>query len=222
MQLVTKKNQLIDTQIFWGNKYITNIHSTRFFGLTTDTSLSWKYIKELKSKLNKACYTIRSIKPFLCLGVIGIIYFSYVHSVLSYSKTAGGTPAVSYLDTKIFYHHNLNIHSLYVNLLYRKGINFYPIWRYISIKTWHGLVSFQHHQSADARLSHICIFHLLSIGLTWKYLSFLLIYMTWGIRSHLQPCICPHFLLHFPECGYETIILKHLENIYVLLDMCGQ
>jgi len=95
LQFVTKRNQLIDIQIFWGNKYITNIHSTRLLGLTTDTSLSWNYFKELKSKLNKACYTIRSIKPFLCLGVIGIIYFSYVHSTLSYGKTFWGNSSYS-------------------------------------------------------------------------------------------------------------------------------
>jgi len=94
-KFVTKKNQLVDTQIFWGNKYITNIHSTRFLGLNTDTSLSWKYIRELKSKLNQAHNTIRSIKPFLCLGVIGIIYFSYVHSVLSYGKIFWGNSSYS-------------------------------------------------------------------------------------------------------------------------------
>ena len=65
------------------------------------------------------------------------------------------------------------------------------------------------------------------------FFSFLLICVMWGIWSHLQPCICPHFLLHFPflatwctyftaivsRCGQETIILKHLENICILLDI---
>ena len=54
LQFVSKQNQQIDTQISFGNKHITNIHSTIFLGSTIDTSLSWKYhIEELKSKLNK-------------------------------------------------------------------------------------------------------------------------------------------------------------------------
>jgi len=65
-------------------KHVTNVHSTKFEGLTVDTSLSWKhYIEELKSKLNKACYTIRSIKLFMSL-VLRMTYFSNVHSILSY------------------------------------------------------------------------------------------------------------------------------------------
>jgi hypothetical protein len=55
LQFVTKKNQRIDTQISFGNKHITNIHSTKLLLLTIDTSLSWKYhIEDFKSKLNKA------------------------------------------------------------------------------------------------------------------------------------------------------------------------
>ena len=62
----------------------TPIHSTKFLGLTVDTSCSWKYhIEELKSKLNKACYAIRSFKPFISSEVIKMTYFSYVYSVLS-------------------------------------------------------------------------------------------------------------------------------------------
>jgi hypothetical protein len=44
--------------------------------LTIDTSLSWKYIEELKSELNKACYAIRSIKPFMSLEILRMPYFS--------------------------------------------------------------------------------------------------------------------------------------------------
>jgi hypothetical protein len=85
LQFVSKKSQLIDTYISFGNKRVTNIHSMKFLGLIVDTSLSWKYhIEELQSKSNKACYAIRSIKPFMSLEVPRLTYFSYVHSVLSY------------------------------------------------------------------------------------------------------------------------------------------
>ena len=36
------------------------------------------------SKLNRACYAIRTIKPFMTLHVIRSAYFSYFHSLLSY------------------------------------------------------------------------------------------------------------------------------------------
>jgi hypothetical protein len=72
-------------QIIPSNTIITNINSTRFLGLIIDSMLSWKdHIVELTSKLNKACYVIRAIKPFMSLDVLKKIYFSYVHSVMSY------------------------------------------------------------------------------------------------------------------------------------------
>jgi hypothetical protein len=81
---MTKTNKIIDTQISFGNKHIAVVHSTKFLGLTTDTCLSWKYhIEELKSKLNKACYAVNSVKPFMSLEVLRMAYFSYVHSILS-------------------------------------------------------------------------------------------------------------------------------------------
>jgi len=53
--------------------------------LIIDNSLSWKdHTAALTSKLNKACYAIRSIKPFLSVDILRTIYFSYVHSVLTY------------------------------------------------------------------------------------------------------------------------------------------
>ena len=47
--------------------------------------VSWKdHIAALTSKLNKACYAIRVIKPFMSVDILRMIYFSYVHSVMSY------------------------------------------------------------------------------------------------------------------------------------------
>ena len=71
------------------NTIIAN--STRFLGFTIDSTLSWKdHIVELKSKLNKACYAVRAIKPFMSLNVLKIIYFPYVHSVMSFGIIMGG------------------------------------------------------------------------------------------------------------------------------------
>ena len=72
-------------QIISSNTIITNINSTNFLGLIIDSTLSWKdHITRLTSKLNKTCYAIRAIKPFMFLDVMKIIYYSNVHSVISY------------------------------------------------------------------------------------------------------------------------------------------
>jgi len=78
-------------QVSFSNRKIATTHSLRFLGLTIDTSLNWKsHIGELTSRLNKACFTIRSIKPFMSLDVLRSTYFLYVHSVISYGIIFGG------------------------------------------------------------------------------------------------------------------------------------
>ena len=85
MQFLTKKQNERKIQIIAPNSMNTNINSTKFVGLIIDNSLSWKdHIVALISKLNKACYAIRSIKYFFSVDILRMIYFSYVHSVMSY------------------------------------------------------------------------------------------------------------------------------------------
>jgi len=70
MQFLTKKQTERTIQITAPNSINTNSNSTKFLGLIIDNSLSWKdHIAALTSKLNKACYAIRSIKPFFCLWI---------------------------------------------------------------------------------------------------------------------------------------------------------
>ena len=46
---------------------------------------TWKHhISELTARLKKACYAIRSIKPFMSLYVLRSTYISYAHSIISY------------------------------------------------------------------------------------------------------------------------------------------
>jgi len=89
MQFLTEKQHEKKIEIIAPNSINTNINSTKFPGLIIDNSLSWKdHIAALTSKLNKACYAIRSIKLFLSVDLL--IYFSYVHSVMSYGIIFGG------------------------------------------------------------------------------------------------------------------------------------
>jgi len=41
-------------------------------------------VGELTPRLNKACYAIRLIKPFMSLDVLRSTYVLYVHSIISY------------------------------------------------------------------------------------------------------------------------------------------
>jgi len=85
MQFLTKTQNERKIQITAPNSINTNINSTKFLGLIINNSLSWKdHIAVLTSKLNKACYAIRSIKLFLSVDIFRMIYFSNVHSVMSY------------------------------------------------------------------------------------------------------------------------------------------
>jgi len=72
-------------QVSFSNRKISTTQGLKFLGLTIAISLIWKYhIGELTSRLIKAFYAIRSIKPFMSLDVLRSTYFSYVHSIISY------------------------------------------------------------------------------------------------------------------------------------------
>jgi hypothetical protein len=85
LKFLTKTDHEINMPVSFGNRTIVTAQSLKFLGLTVDTTLTWKHhIGELTSRLNKACYAIRLIKPFMSLDVLRSTYFSYAHSVVSY------------------------------------------------------------------------------------------------------------------------------------------
>jgi len=74
LQFQTKENKENNKQILYSNKAIA-----------TAKSINWKHhISELIPRLNKVCYAIRSIKPFMSPNVLRSTYFSYAHSIMSY------------------------------------------------------------------------------------------------------------------------------------------
>ena len=84
MQFSTKTDYKINMQVSFCDRKIATAQSLKFLGLTIDTTLTWKHhISELTTTLNKACYAIRLIKPFMSLDVLISTYFAYVHSVIS-------------------------------------------------------------------------------------------------------------------------------------------
>jgi hypothetical protein len=90
-------NSLIPrVDINYKNRYILNDTITLFLGITVDSSLSWKnHIDELMVKLSKACYAVRSLRPFVSHKSLRMIYHSYFHTVMSYGIIFWGNSAHS-------------------------------------------------------------------------------------------------------------------------------
>jgi hypothetical protein len=102
LQFLTKKQNTMKIQIVISNSVITNTSSTKLLGLTIDNTLSWKeHIFVLTSRLNKACYAIRVIKPIMRLNILKAVYFSYFHLVISYGVIFCGNSQLSNYIFKI-------------------------------------------------------------------------------------------------------------------------
>ena len=58
---MAKNSSFLDINIGFNNKLITNIYNTKFLGIVTESTLSWKAnINQILPKLRSACYAIRS------------------------------------------------------------------------------------------------------------------------------------------------------------------
>jgi hypothetical protein len=85
IQFRTINSLKVQLDISYNDKYIIHDTNTRFLGITIDGSLSWKHHTEgLEIKLSRACYAIRSLRPFISRKSIKTIYFAYFHAVMSY------------------------------------------------------------------------------------------------------------------------------------------
>jgi len=81
---VTKSSSLIDIFVGYNNKLFTSTSNTKFLGIGSENSLSWKaHIDQLIPKLCTACYAIRASKPFMFQGTGKLVYCSYSHSLMN-------------------------------------------------------------------------------------------------------------------------------------------
>jgi exonuclease III len=102
MHFVTKPNLAVDFQISYKTDIISTTNSTNFLGLTLDSSLTWKlHIEHLSSKVNSACYLIRSLRSIISRKNLKIIYFSYVHSIMTYGIIFWGSSSLSEVIFKL-------------------------------------------------------------------------------------------------------------------------
>jgi len=82
---MTKNTPINEISISYNNTFILNTSNMKFLGLVIANSLSWKdHITQLIPKLSKACYALRSIRPFMSQDALKTVYHSYLHSLISY------------------------------------------------------------------------------------------------------------------------------------------
>jgi hypothetical protein len=80
-----KSSKDYDLKINYQGNYVKNSTNTKFLGLIIDDSLSWKdHIDQMTSKLNTACFVIRTLQSILSQETLRMVYFAYVHSTMSY------------------------------------------------------------------------------------------------------------------------------------------
>jgi hypothetical protein len=102
MYFTTKCNLAADIHTSHKVNSIINTYITNFLGLTLDSTLSWKtHIDQQCSKLNSACYLIRSLKSVISTMNLTTIYFSYVHSIIIYGIILWGNSSNSYNTFKL-------------------------------------------------------------------------------------------------------------------------
>ena len=100
MQFVNKNSSQIDLNIRHKNEKIAKTCTTKFLGLVIENTLSWKtHIDNIVPKLSSATFAIRTVKPFLSLDSLKMIYYSYFQSILTYGIIFWGN---SYYSTTVF------------------------------------------------------------------------------------------------------------------------
>jgi hypothetical protein len=101
MEFNSKHTIKSDIQIKYNNKTIVNTNELKFLGIVLH-NMSWKiHIDMLATKLNKACWIARVIRPFLSLNSLNRVYHVYFHSEITYVIIFWGTSS-----------HSLNIFKL--------------------------------------------------------------------------------------------------------------
>jgi hypothetical protein len=82
------------------NKTVSIVPSVKCLGLLVDDKLSWdRHINQVASKLNSACYAVQALTPLLSKTALKMLYFSYVHTIISYGIDFWG---ISVNSIKIF------------------------------------------------------------------------------------------------------------------------
>jgi hypothetical protein len=91
LQFTNKNSQDYNLKLHYQCNDVKSTSNTKFLGLIIDDCLSWKaHIDQMMSKLNTACFAIRAIQAIMSPETLRMVYFAYVHSIMSYGITFWG------------------------------------------------------------------------------------------------------------------------------------
>ena len=85
IQFTNKSTRTSDIQITHEDEQICTATETKILALFINNNFSWKtHIECINSKLSSACYAMQSVKPYVSINTLKMIYYSYFHSVMTY------------------------------------------------------------------------------------------------------------------------------------------
>ena len=85
LQFNMKNSWDYDLKLNYQGNYVKSSPNTKFLGLIIDDSLSWKaHIDQMMSKLSTARFVIRTIQSIMSPETSRMVYFAYIHSIMSY------------------------------------------------------------------------------------------------------------------------------------------
>jgi len=97
----TKNYYQVKTKVKYEHQNISNSTETKFLGLIIDETLSWnQHTDQIATKLCSACYVLRNVKHIVPQSTLRTIYYTYIHSILSYGI--------------IFWGRSLNVKKLFI------------------------------------------------------------------------------------------------------------
>ena len=80
-----------DLKIKLCGKRLYSTESVKYLGLKIDTNLSWQYVDDLSTKLNRASALLFKIRKYVCLKILRPIYFDIFDAYLSYCCSCLGS-----------------------------------------------------------------------------------------------------------------------------------
>jgi hypothetical protein len=86
MYFKVKMGQINQSTLKFMDKQMNSTHCIYFLGETLDSTLSWQgHITKVITKLNSACFALRTLKLFLTIKDLRMVYFACVRFVIMYS-----------------------------------------------------------------------------------------------------------------------------------------
>jgi len=97
IQFTNKCTCTSDIQITYEDKHICTAIETKFLGLFINNFSRKTQIECIKSKLSSACYAMQSVKPYVSINTLKMIYYFCFHSVMTYGLLFWGHSTAWYL-----------------------------------------------------------------------------------------------------------------------------